>query len=137
MNLAVSEVRAVFPLDKLGQITITFADSGRVYDPDISIDENAAVAIMVSLACGAEANTLEKSYGAYHKTYEVKLDQDQGMGIWKYWYGANGTLTHFHKNNVLNKNADTTCASSITMEMRDFNKLIEKAQYGKLATDDM
>lgn len=135
MNLAVDEVRAVFPSDKLGQIKITFADSSRDYNPDISTDANAAVAAMVSLACGGEAYTLEKSYGPYHKTYEMR--RGQGTGVWKYWYGANGALTHFHEKNMQDNSLNTICTSSITMEITDFNKLKEKARYGKLATDDM
>src|SRR5512139_1665802 len=74
MNTDVTEVHAIFALDRLGQVKITFKETGHAYNPNISPEANGAINAMASIACGAEAYQLEKRFGPFHKKYETRLN---------------------------------------------------------------
>lgn len=137
MNTDVTEVHAIFALDRLGSVKIAFKPTGHPYNPSISPEANGAINAIASIACGAEAYQLEKRFGPFHKKYETKLNAGRGDLEMKTWYATNGTLTYTKRSNPLDENLNNICESEISMEMKDFYKLREKSQYGKNAIDDM
>jgi hypothetical protein len=137
LNDDVDEMHAIFARDRLGQVKITFKESGMRYDPKVSPEVTGIVRSLPYVMCDSKAHQLEERFGPFHKEFERRLTPGTDVLKTRVWYGANGELTYENRSNLFDENGNFICENEITMVMKNFYELKEKAKFGKRAIDDM